>query len=247
MDDFDAAAYGHRVAEIYDEMYPERTDADAAARALAKLAPGGRALELGIGTGRIALPLQGLGVRVEGIDASTTMVAKLRAKPGGETIPVTIGDFSALDVKGPYDLVYAVFNTFFDLQTQDAQVRCFRRVAEHLAPNGTFVIEAFVPDVARFVRGQDAHVNDVQPDHVTLSLSRHDPTSQRVTTQVVGLDESGIRLYPIRIRYAWPSELDLMAALAGLTLRERWSGWGATSFSASSANHVSLYQRTQPS
>ena len=176
-------------------------------------------MELGIGTGRIALPLIGHGVDVRGIDASERMVAKLRSKPGGDAIPVTLGDFAdfTLDVK--FDLVYAAFNTFFALQSQAAQVQCFRRVATHLETGGAFVIEAFVPDITRFVRGQEAHVNHVEADSVTMSFSRHDAATQRVSTQVVGIDESGIHLYPIQIRYAWPAELDLMAQLAGLTLR----------------------------
>lgn len=243
VDDFNAATYGDRVAQIYDQMYPERADAAPAARALAKLAPGGRALELGIGTGRIALPLAAHGVVVQGIDASAAMVAKLRAKPGGAQIPVTIGDFADFSLEGEFDLIYVVFNTLFALQTQDAQVACFRCVAKHLAAGGVFVVEAFVPDVARFARGQDIHVNHVHLDHVTLSFSRHDAARQLVTTQIVGLDESGIRLYPLRIRYGWPSELDLMAELAGLRLRERWSDWDGAPFTSASDNHVSVYAR----
>ena len=242
MDEYTAATYGDRVADIYDQMYPDRADAASVALALSKLAPQGRALELGIGTGRIALPLIGQGVDVRGIDASERMVAKLRSKPGGDAIPVTIGDFAdfTLDVK--FDLVYAAFNTFFALQSQAAQVQCCRRVATHLETGGAFVIEAFVPDITRFVRGQEAHVNHVEADSVTMSFSRHDAANQRVSTQVVGMDESGIRLYPLQIRYAWPAELDLMAQLAGLTLRSRWGGWDGSPYTSSSATHVSIYE-----
>ena len=243
MDDYTAAAYGDRVATIYDRMYPERSDAQAAANALADLARGGSALELGIGTGRIALPLAARGVRVQGIDASAAMVEKLRAKPGGAGIPVAIADFADFRIGAEFDLIYVVFNTFFALQTQRAQVGCFARVAEHLAPGGIFAIEAFVPDVGRFARGQNVHVNHIELDHVTLSFSRHEAAPQLVTTQVVGLDESGIRLYPLRIRYAWPSELDLMAELAGLRLRARWRGWDKAPFNSESSNHVSIYEK----
>ena len=245
MDDYTAATYGDRVADIYDQMHPDRADAASVALALSKLAPQGRALELGIGTGRIALPLIEHGVDVRGIDASERMVAKLRTKPGGDAIAVTIGDFADFTLDAKFDLIYVVFNTFFALQNQAAQVQCFQRVVSHLETDGAFVIEAFVPDITRFVRGQEAHVNHVDADSVTMSFSRHDAATQRISTQVVGMDESGIHLYPIQIRYAWPTELDLMAQLAGLTLRTRWSGWDASPYTSSSANHVSIYEHPQ--
>lgn len=243
MKEYTAATYGDRIAERYDDLHPDGPATQAVANVLAGLAASGRALELGIGTGRVALPLAARGVEVHGIDTSRAMVAKLRAKPGGAAIPVTIGDFAAFRVGGRFDLVYVVFNTFFGLVTQEAQVQCFRHVAVHLKPGGVFVIEAFVPDPGRFTRGQSMSVNHVATDQVELDVARHDPLAQRVDSQHLIFTESGTRLYPVRLRYAWPSELDLMARLAGLRLRERWSDWSGAPFTAANSGHISLYQR----
>ena len=243
MDDYRAATYGDRIAEIYDRSYPRAGEDSLEVRALATLAGEGRALELGIGTGRVALPLAERGVAVHGIDASEAMVAQLRANPGGADIPVTIGDFADVPVDGTFTLIFAVFNTFFALATQEAQVRCFRRVADHLAGGGVFLIEVFVPDPARFVRGQGVGVTSLDTDRVTLEVARHDALHQRVYSQHLVLSESGTRFYPVQIRYAWPSELDLMARLAGLRLRERWSDWSGAPFTAASTRHISLYER----
>jgi SAM-dependent methyltransferase len=241
MNGYDAAVYGERFAGVYDNWHPGYDEA--AIAALAELAGGGRALELGIGTGRIALPLAARGVEVHGIDVSPSMVGKLRAKPGGEAIPVMIGDMADISVHGAFSLIYVAFNTFFGLITQEAQVRCFRSVAEHLAEGGVFLIEAFVPDPARFVRGQNTETLRVGLDEVVLTATRHDPAQQRVMSQHVVITESGTRLYPVEIRYAWPAELDLMAQLAGLRLRERWGGWRREPFTGASRQHVSLYER----
>ena len=243
MDDYGAATYGDRIAAIYDRSYPRAGEDSSEVRALATLAGGGRALELGIGTGRVALPLAEQGVAVHGIDASEAMVAQLRADPGGADIPVTLGDFADVAVDGTFTLIFAVFNTFFALATQEAQVRCFRRVAEHLADGGVFLIEVFVPDPARFVRGQGVGVTSLDTDRVTLEVARHDALQQRVYSQHLVLTESGTRFYPVQIRYAWPSELDLMARLAGLRLSERWSDWSGAPFTAASTCHISLYER----
>ena len=241
MKDYTASTYGDRIAERYDHMHPDGPATRAAVDVLAGLAAGGRALELGIGTGRVALPLAAR-VEVHGIDASRAMVAKLRAKPGGAAIPVTIGDFAAFRVEGRFDLVFVVFNTFFGLVTQEAQVQCFRNVASHLDPRGVFLIEAFVPDPGRFTRGQSLSVNQIQADQVELDVARHDPLTQRVHSQHLIFTESGSRLHPVQLRYAWPSELDLMARLAGLRLRERWSDWTGAPFTAASSSHISLYE-----
>ena len=232
MNDYGPATYGDRIAEIYDQFHPGAGDATAQLRALAALAGRGDALELGIGTGRVALPLAERGVAVHGVDASEAMIDKLRAKPGGASIPVTIGDFAEVPVDGTFALIFAVFNTFFALTTQDAQVRCFRRAAEHLADGGVFLIEVFVPDPARFVRGQSVGVTNLESERVTLDVARHDPLHQRVDSRHLVLSESGIRTYPVQLRYAWPAELDLMARLAGLRLRERWSNWTGAPFTA---------------
>ena len=245
MSDYGSETYGELIAEVYDELYAERfgEQAEEIATALAGLARGGRALELGIGTGRIALPLQARGIEVQGIDSSAQMVTKLRAKPGGERIPVTIGDFADMGVEGEFSVVFVVFNTFFGLLSQEEQVRCFRNVSKHLAADGVFVIEAFVPDQTRHVRGQSTSVTRVEADSVGLDVSRHDPVTQRVASQHLLISESGVRLYPVQLRYAWPTELDLMAQLAGLRLRERWGGWKGERFTATSGSHVSIYER----
>jgi SAM-dependent methyltransferase len=221
-------------------------DTDAAVAFLVELAHAGPALELAIGTGRLALPLAERGVEVHGIDASEAMVAQLRSKSGGERIPVTIGDFADVPIEGRYTLVYVVFNTLFALQTQEAQIRCFRNVAACLADDGVFVVEAFVPDLSRFDRDQRIEAERVGLDQVWLGAARHHPVEQRVESQHVLLSEQGIRFYPVQIRYAYPSELDLMARLAGLQLRARFGGWRRDSFTAASAMHVSVYERAGP-
>lgn len=237
MKDYTAATYGDRIADDYDRMVTGTAPVDT----LERLAGGGRALELGIGTGRVALPLAARGVDVHGIESSAAMVAKLRAKPGGDAIPVTVGDFADFRVDGTFELIFAVFNTFFMLTTQEEQVQCFARVAEHLGAGGVFLIEAFVPDPSRFTNGQSVGISHLEADAVQLDLSRHDAAGQRVTCQHLVIDGGGTRLFPAQLRYAWPSELDLMARLAGLRLRERWSGWSGSRFTSSSTSHVSLY------
>ena len=210
---------------------------------LADLAGAGPALELGIGRLRLALPLAARGVAVHGIDASARMVEKLREKPGGAEIPVVLGDFAEVGVDGPFVLVFVVFSTFFGLLSQEAQVRCFRNVAARLAPDGAFVIEAFVPDPTRFSRGSNLECVRAETDMVMLGATRHDAVGQTVVSQYVMLADGGVRLYPARLRYAWPSELDLMAQLAGLRLRDRWASWRREPFTAASTSHVSVYAR----
>ena len=233
-------AYGERVAGVYDDWYAELDPH--AVDALADLAGGGKALELGIGTGRIALPLSAKNVEVHGIDASPSMISRLREKPGGDRITVTQGNFADVPVEGKFALVFIVFNTFFMLTTQEEQVQCFRNVAQHLAPGGCFVIEAFVPDVTRFLHGQANWATKVTAGEVLLDVSNHDASTQRVTGQKVVITEGNVRLYPSQIRYCYPSELDLMAQLAGLRLRERWSNWKRESFDSESAKHISIYE-----
>jgi SAM-dependent methyltransferase len=242
--EYDASTYGERIAEVYDHWHTVPKNADAVVALLAGLAGRGPALELGIGTGRIALPLAQRGFEVHGIDASPAMVAKLRAKPGGDRIPVAIADFAAVPVEGRFALVFVVFNTFFGLLTQADQLGCFEAVARHLTDDGRFLIEAFVPDLSRFDRGQRVSALSVGADAVGLEASVHDPVAQRVTSQHVVMSKEGVQLYPVQLRYAWPSELDLMARLAGLRLRDRWGGWSREPFSAVSPSHVSVYERT---
>lgn len=234
--------YGERVAAVYDDWFSEYDPH--AIDTLADLAQNGRALELGIGTGRIALPLSERNVEVHGIDAAPSMISRLRSKPGSERITVTTGSFADIPVDGEFALVYVVFNTFFALSSQEEQVRCFRNVAAHLSPDGSFVIEAFVPNIARFTSGQVNWATRVTEDLVELDVGRHDQATQRVVSQKVVITDGSVRLYPVQIRYAWPSELDLMAQLAGLQLRERWSNWNREPFTSESGKHISIYHRS---
>lgn len=237
--EFREELYGERIHEIYDRIYGEV--AQEAVDLLVELARGGRVLELGIGTGRVALPLRERGVEIHGIDASPSMIEVLRAKPGGEEIPVTIDDFAEVEAEGDFDLIYVVFNTFFALLTQKKQIRCFQRVAEKLSPEGIFLVEAFVPDLARFDRGQRVSVIDIEEDQVRLDAAQHDRLHQQITSQHIVLTSDGVKLYPVKLRYVWPSEFDLMAALAGLTLAERWGSWNRDECTAESTKHISLY------
>jgi SAM-dependent methyltransferase len=239
--DYDAATYGDRIAEVYDEWFGVPSDTEDSVSFLADLAGPGPALELGIGTGRVALPLVQRGHEVYGIDASEAMVEKLRAKTGD--IPVTIGDFAELDIEGEYYLVYVVFNTFFALLSQEDQVRCFSNFARRLREGGVFVIEAFVPDMTRWDRDQRMEARHVENNSVVLDAAVHDPVGQRVVSNHLVVSEAGVKMYPVRLRYAWPSELDLMARLAGLRLRERWGDWRREPFTASSGKHISVYER----
>jgi hypothetical protein len=170
------------------------------------------------------------------------MVARLRAKPGGDRIAVTVGDFADFGLGVRFRLVYVVFNTFFALLTQEDQVRCFQAIARHLTDDGTFAMEAFVPDLGRFDRGQRTSAIDVAADGVRLDVSRHDAIAQRTDTQHVVIREDGIRLYPVKVRYAHVAELDLMARIAGLRLRERWADWDRSPLTALSAKHISVWE-----
>ena len=231
--------YGERVAGVYDEWYSEYDPL--AIDALADLAQGRRALELGIGTGRIALPLSERNVEVHGIDAAQSMISRLRSKPGSDRITVTQGSFADVAVEGEFALVYVVFNTFFALSSQEEQVRCFANVAAHLARDGCFVIEAFVPDMTRFDHDQVNWATKVTEERVELDVGRHDAATQKVISQKVVITDGTVRLYPVQIRYAWPAELDLMARLAGLQLRERWGNWNREPFTSESKKHISVY------
>ena len=248
MNDYTAATYGDKIAEVYDVMYPMRASVVPTVDALAKLAGEGPALELGIGTGRVALPLAARGIEVHGIDASEAIVDQMRAKLGGNDIPVTIGDFSEFSIVDgnqpkKFSLVYVVFNTLFQATSQEAQVQCFQSVAAHLTDEGIFLVEAFVPDPKRFTRNQNISAGRVESDLVSIDISRHDPVNQIVHSQHLFVDESGIKLYPVQVRYSWPSELDLMARLAGMRLRERWSDWDGSHFTAASEYHISIYEK----
>jgi Methyltransferase domain len=248
-EDYTAETYGDRTADVYDERYEElfAEDTARAAAFLEELAGGGPALELGVGTGRIAIPLSEAGVDVHGIDASEAMLAVLRAKPGGERLPTTLGSFADFSLPTTFPLVYAVFSTFFVLLSQEEQLSCFRAVSRHLSDDGAFVIQAFVPDASRFdTDGQRVSVEWLKLDEVTLEASTHDPFAQRTESAQIVIRDGSVRMHPVRIRYAYPSELDLMARLAGLRLRERWAGWDREPYPSGNWMHVSVWERDLP-
>ncbi|MFN2526492.1 MAG: class I SAM-dependent methyltransferase [Actinomycetota bacterium] len=244
MENWEAETYGERIAEAYEVLHRALFDVDVTVDVLAELAGKGPALELAVGTGRIAIPLSERGIEVHGIDISPKMIENLRSKPGGGGIKVTMGDFADVLVEGKFSLVFIVFNTLFALTRQGDQVRCLRNVAQHLTRDGVFVVEAFVPDLSRFDRGQRVEVNDIEVDRVVMGVSRHYPTQQRIDAQHIVLDDTGIHMYPVRLRYAWPAELDLMAAEAGMELNARWSGWSRDPFTEASERHISVYKLT---
>jgi hypothetical protein len=242
-------SFGEDHAEEYDDLQrfsktPSRSDRAATVAFLEKLSGRGPALELAIGTGWIALPLAARGIRVDGIDISPAMVDQLRVKPGGDQISVTIGDFADVPIPGTYRLIFVVANTLFNLLTQDDQVRCFENVAAHLTDDGSFIIEAFHPGYLYRLRDhQYVDAEAVEVDEVRLDVARHDPVKQLLEESHVSLSSEGVRLNPIVTRYAWPSELDLMARIAGLRLKERWGGWDREPFTSSSSTCVSVYGR----
>jgi SAM-dependent methyltransferase len=235
----------------FDEPVAARYDADTVAMFdpelldptvsfLADLAGPGPVLELGIGTGRVALPLRARGVEVHGIDLSPEMVAQLHAKPGGADLDVVIGDFVTTTVRGAFMLAYLVFNTITNLTTQDEQVACFGNVARHLAPGGRFVIECYIPELRRLPPGESIHPFDVTATH--LGFEEYDLATQIAFSHHYWLEDGTMRTFSAPFRYVWPSELDLMARLAGMTLQERWGSWGRAPFTSESRSHVSVWQ-----
>ena len=235
--------FGERVAARYDfseaDMFAPEV-VDPIVDFLAGLAGDGAALELGIGTGRIALPLARRGVPVHGIDLSEAMVARLRAKPGAEDVGVTIGDFATTTVDGKFAVAYLVFNTIMNLTTQAEQVACFRNVAAHLRSGGCFVIEVGVPDLRRLPPGETVRAFDIGDTH--LGFDEFDVAEQGLISHHYRLEDGALELHSVPFRYVWPAELDLMAQLAGMTLRERWGGWRHEPFTGDSRGHVSVWE-----
>jgi SAM-dependent methyltransferase len=232
-----AARYDESAAEMFAPAIVEP-----AVDVLAELAGTGRALELGIGTGRIALPLARRGVPVHGIELSKAMVARLKAKPGGEDIGVTIGDFASTAVEGTFSLAYVVFNTILNLTTQAEQVQCFRNVAAHLDPGGCFVIEVLVPDLRRLPPGETARVFHVSENR--WGIDEYDVATQGLTSHHFEVVDQRLERTSMPFRYAWPSELDLMAQLAGMELRARWAGWKREPFTGESRMHISIWAKS---
>jgi SAM-dependent methyltransferase len=239
--------FGEDVAVRYDQSSVSMFDADVlgpTVEVLAELAGDGAALELAIGTGRVALPLVARGVPVSGIDLSTAMVEQLRAKDGAQRIEVTIGDMATTRVVGSFRLVYLVFNGIGNLTTQDQQVACFANAAAHLEPGGYFVIEVGVPDLRRLPPGEDARVFSHAPGYVGYDRYS-DLVAQQATSHHFVADGSGVRELKTPFRYVWPSELDLMAQLAGMSRRDRWAGWDRSPFTGESTSHVSVWEKTK--
>jgi SAM-dependent methyltransferase len=240
----DDGYFDERAAARYDESAAEMFDSavvDPAVDLLVELAGSGRALELGIGTGRIALPLAQRGVPVHGIELSKAMVARLRTKPGGEDIGVTIGDFATTTVDGTFSVAYLVFNTIMNLTTQAAQVACFRNVAARLEPGGCFVIEVGVPELQRLPPGETIrafHVSETR-----WGLDEYDVARQGLTSHHFEIVDGRLNRFSVPFRYVWPAELDLMAQLAGMRLRGRWSGWKREPFTSESRKHVSVWEK----
>jgi SAM-dependent methyltransferase len=238
----DEGYFGERVAAVYDEHSASMFDpavVEPAVDRLVELAGDGRALEFAVGTGRIALPLAERGVPVAGIDSSEAMLDRLRAKPGAELVEASVGDMAATRVKGEFSLVYLVFNTIFNLRTQDLQVACFENAAAHLRDGGRFVIEARVPELQRLPLGQT--VLPWRADPGAMSYYVYDVVTQRLSGQHYYFEDGAVRPSPIEMRYVWPAELDLMARLARMRLEDRWGGWNGEPFTGLSPAHVSVY------
>jgi SAM-dependent methyltransferase len=236
----DPGLFGRLSADSYDTG-PE-PDPQPAADFLAGIAAGGPALELAIGTGRVALTLAARGVPVAGVEASPEMVAKMRAKPGGTDIDVVIGDMADVPVTGPYAMVYLVYNTLFNLVREERQRDCFRNVARVLAPGGAFVIETFVPDPADFDRDEQVQMRDVTGESATIRLHKYDRAAQTFVRQTIRFDRTGLHLHPFAMRYLWPHQIDEMAAAAGFRMAERYADWAGQPFDETSTSHVSVYR-----
>jgi methyltransferase family protein len=240
----DDGFFGERVAAVYDEhsaVMFEPAVVEPAVETLAELAAGGAALEFAIGTGRIALPLAARGTKVAGIDSSEAMLARLTEKPGAEDIEAVAGDMAATSVDGDFSLVYLVFNTIFNLTTQDGQVACFENAAAHLPSGGRFVIEARVPELQRLPLGQSVLPWRADPDGMSFYV--YDVVEQRLSGRHFSFADGRVEPSPIEMRYAWPAELDLMARIAGMRLEHRWAGWRREPFTALSPAHVSVYEK----
>jgi SAM-dependent methyltransferase len=236
--------FGEAVAARFDDRYAYQADPAVVGpmvRLLAALAGDGAVLELGVGTGRVALPLSAHGVPVHGIDLSEAMVARLRAKPGAERIGVTIGDFAAATAGATFQVVYLVANTIMNLTTQDEQVACFRNAAAHLDPGGCFVIEVLVPGLRRLPPGERFQPFEVSPTH--LGFDEYDVARQGLISHHYWIEDGAVEVLSPPFRYVWPSELDLMARLAGLRLRNRWGGWEREPFTSESEKHVSVWEK----
>lgn len=243
MEGYDDATYGDRFVDVYDDWYdsdPATGDTEQAVVALTALAGEGPVLELGVGTGRLAIPLAAAGIAVTGLDGSAAMLEALAAKPGGERVSATVGDMAGPLPDGPWTVTFVARNTFFNLTTEAAQQACLREVARTLAADGLFVIEAFVPDGSR--QRSSVQVREVGLDRVVLFVDRHDPDTQQAWSSFVEMTPTGNVFRPCHVRYCTPTQLDAMALTAGLEPVERWATWAGEPFGDDSPTHVSLYR-----
>ncbi len=234
--------FGALNAADYDLLHNPGTT-DEAVDLLTDLSRRQRTLELAIGTGRVALPMAVRGCDISGIEASPEMVARLREKPGGHTIPVTIGDMAEVRAEGRFGFIFLIFNTLFNLTSQEEQLRCFQNAAAMLEPGGAFLVEAFVPDLSQFRDDRGLKPRHLDMHSLTLEAAIHDPVTQVIEYQYLRFTPGSVRMTPLPMRYAWPSEIDLMARLAGLAPESRWGGWDRCKFTAQSRMHVSVYTK----
>lgn len=247
---WDAETYGENWADIYDNHVSTRQpalDPTSAVKFLGELANRGRVLELGVGTGRLALPLAEMGLQVDGIEASEKMIGRLKAKSLSDRVSVILGDYSRFELSARYPLVYAAYNGILMLPDRDDQINCFKDVARVLKPGGRFVIEAQVPDFNGFMNRGKIELNRMDYDCVEVRITEHRRNAQQFFAQHIWLEDGGIKMKPMTIRYAWPSELDLMANLAGLFLENRYGGWEKQRFDDRSIYHVSVYTKSDGS
>lgn len=244
MENYRASTYGEGIADIYDDWYDSsRLDPVPAVRFLAGLVTDGKALEFGVGTGRVAIPLAARGVTVTGVDASRSMIDALREKPGSSEIRTILDDFLTVRVDDTFSTVYCVFSTFYSMLTQRDQIHCLRNAARHLISGGHLVLELFVHDAAWWNHGQELSVQRVRSDVVFLVAAKHDPVAQKIDQCYIRVTEQGVRLIPVPMRYVYPAELDAMALLAGLELVERLDDFDGRAFDERSTHHVSVYRK----
>ena len=239
---FDPSEYGRHIASVYDDLHADLSP-EAAVAVITGYAAGGAVLEFGIGTGRIALPLAAAGLPVDGIDGSPEMVERLRRRAGGGSLRVEIGDFSTTTMDRRYAVVVLAYDTINALPSQEAQVQTFRNAATHLDPSGVFLVENWVPDVAGFHRGRAVRAHELADSRVLIEVAELHPAEQWITATRLAFTADGVRLLPVRHRYVWPAELDLMARLAGLHLEERWQDWERRPFTDDSATYVAVYRK----
>ena len=243
MKNYQKETLGDRLAEIYDQFTndDELVDTDELVAYLFELVGTGRALELGVGTGRVAIPLASKGTRVSAVEISERMIEKFGEKPGSELVNVIYGDFVSAPYGGPYDLIYCPFNTFLEVTDAAEQLSCLGNIAKSLTPDGKFVLDCFVPDLTLFDRGQLTRTFYLSGDEVRIETAIHDPIAQRIESVYVYLSEDRVKLYPVEVRYIWPSELDAMARSVGLSLEGRFGGYDLSVFDAESKSHVSIF------